>query len=78
MIRKDYTQFLHEYVDDDGVARYAVARWDAKHGTYTRPLYAAERKANPGAFAIYGTLDYLGGYTTRAAALRAARRLFSY
>lgn len=72
-----YTQFIHPYTDANGNTRYAVARWDAKNRTYTRPLNAAERKANPGAFAIYGSLDYLGGYTTRAAALRAARRMFS-
>ena len=79
MARGKYTQFVHEYEGEYGVTRYAVAMWDNKMGTWTRPLTARERKANGGSVtAEYGPLWYLGGYADRKKALAQARKLFGY
>jgi hypothetical protein len=79
MIRNNYTQFVHEFIGNDGVTYYAVAAWDSQHNNWYRPLTKREIEANGNLFyGMYGSLPYLGGYTTRTAALRAARRMFGY
>lgn len=36
----DFSHFVHEY-EEDGVTRYAVAAWYAKHGYWVRPMTKA-------------------------------------
>ena len=76
--KQSFTQYVHEFIDEQGRRRWAVARWDDKNGEYYCPLSADERRANGGeVFAIVSrSLEYLGGYLNRQQALRRARYLF--
>ena len=81
-MKKNFTQFVHEYEDENGVTRYAVAAKDEVHHQYWRPMTKAEKKANGDSSAVwvsgYNAISYLGGYTDRRKALRQARQLFGY
>ena len=71
-----YTQYVHEFTNERGETRYAVAEWDEKSGEYTRPLTHQQAQAT-GCFAEFcHNLNYFGGYKTRKEALRRARYLF--
>jgi len=72
----NYTQFVHEFTDDEGRTRYAVGQWSLEHGQYTAPLDTRTRKLT-GCFAEFSsTTKGLGGYLKRSDALRRARYLF--
>lgn len=72
----DYTQYVHEYTDDQGRTRYAVAEWDADKAQYTAPLDKRTYELT-GCFAEFArTPKGIGGYLTRSKALRRARYLF--
>lgn len=74
----DYTRFVHEFADEQGNKRYAVAEYDELRGQYTAPLDSKTRKLT-GCYAEYArTPAGLGGYATRRQALQRARRLFGY
>jgi len=73
---ENFTQFLHEFTDANGVTRWAVARWNPDSGQYTCPMDARER-AITGCSAFFAkTPAGIGGYTDRRKALRRARYLF--
>ncbi len=72
----DYTQYVHEFTDANGVPRWAVAHWNPDSGQYTCPMDVRERQLT-GASAYYAkTPAGIGGYTDRQKALRRARYLF--
>jgi hypothetical protein len=72
----DYTQFVHEFVDEFGHTRYAVARWEQSSGQFVCPLSETTKKLT-GCFAEYAKQpSELGGYKSRQEALRRARYLF--
>lgn len=72
----DYTQYVHEYTDKDGVTRYAVAEWNEEHAEYIAPLDKRTQELT-GCFAEFAkTPAGIGGYRDRRKALRRARYLF--
>lgn len=76
--KRDFTQYVHKYTDEQGRTRYAVAVWHEEQGEYFRPLDAGERAANGGS--VYGLVSRdvsdMGAYLNRPQALRRARYLF--
>ena len=73
----DYTQYVHEFVDDYNVRRFAVAS-AIKEGCltrYTQPHDKRGQLAHATSFVTY-EIEHLGGYLTRKQALRRARYLF--
>ena len=70
----NYSQYVHEFVGQDGRTRWAVA--EHKNGQYIRPHDAGEYKATGCLASFAGTPAGIGGYLTRAQALRRARYLF--
>jgi hypothetical protein len=73
----DYTQYVHEYVDDNGKTRYAVGQWVESAGQYQCPLDNRTAELT-GCYAEFArTAKGLGGYLTRSKALRRARYLFA-
>jgi hypothetical protein len=76
MTRVKYDQYVHEYKDQRGVTRYAVAEWDQNRGQYTRPTSRRTYKLS-GCYAEFSqSVSYFGGWLTRRQALREARYLF--
>jgi hypothetical protein len=73
----DYTQYIHEFVDDDGKTRFAVGQWSQENGQFTTPLDARTRKLTGCSAEFSRTAKGLGGYLKRSDALRRARYLFS-
>lgn len=74
--KADYTQYVHEYTDKHGKTRYAVGEWNEQSGQYTCPLDKRTAELT-GCFAEFAkTPAGLGGYLSRAKALRRARYLF--
>lgn len=72
----DFSHFVHEY-EEDGVTRYAVAAWYAKHGYWVRPMTVEELDKNNPDRTWVGPLSLLGpGCTDYNEALRFARELF--
>jgi hypothetical protein len=76
MTKSIYDQFVHEWRDDQGRTRYAVAEY--QDGSYRCRMDATERKLNGGSCFAYlcSTASGLGGYLTRRQALRRARYLY--
>ena len=75
-MKAKFTKYVHEFTDDFGETRYAVAEWDEFHGQWVAPLDHNTR-ALTGCSAEYArTLNGLGGYKSRARALRRARYLY--
>lgn len=72
----DYTKYVHEYTDRKGVTRYAVAEWNQESGQYTCPLDMRTYKLTGCHSEFARTPAGIGGYTSRAKALRRARYLF--
>jgi hypothetical protein len=71
-----YTKFVHEYIDEAGKVRYAVAEWDENHSQYIAPLDKRTQELT-GCFAEFSQKPAgLGGYLSREKALRRARYLF--
>lgn len=74
-----YDQYVHEYKDEKGVTRYAVAAYSEENAQYTCPMTASERRDNPGCFAFFASTPYgFGRFLSRRAALRRARYLFGH
>ena len=72
-----FAQFVHEFVTRSGATRFAVAEWVERAAQYQWPLPAEVRRVSgcSGGFSRYpGGSDWR--YATRAAAMRAARRLY--
>lgn len=69
----DYTQYIHPFIDEHGVQRFAVA--EQVNGQYSCPVDTRTFKLS-GCSREFGSLNYLGGYLTRRQALRRARYLF--
>ena len=76
MARKDFTQYVHEFEDDKGVTRYAVAEWDSFHNNWVVPMDARQAKATGCHSECARTLKGIGGYIDRKIALRRARYLY--
>ena len=76
MTRAIYDKYVHEFVDRQGVTRYAVAAWNQASGQYTSPLTRVEQKLTGCSSEFCRDLNYFGGYTSRRDALRRARYLF--
>lgn len=75
-MKQIFDQYIHQFTDDAGKTRYAVARWDSFHSQYVAPLDARTRKLT-GCFAEFAkTPKALGGYKTKRQALRRARYLY--
>jgi hypothetical protein len=72
----DYTQYVHEYTDEDGVQRYAVGEWDQEKGQYICPLDKRTAELSGCSREYSRTPAGLGGYKSRQKALRRARYLF--
>lgn len=72
----NFAKYVHEFTDDDGKTRWAVGEWDAKNGQFTAPLDARTRKLTGCSAEFSRTAKGLGGYLSRADALRRARYLF--
>lgn len=74
--KQDYTQYVHEFTDKNGVTRYAVGEWNQEHAQYTCPLSSRDAKLTGCHTEFAKKPAGLGGYLTRAKALRRARYLF--
>ena len=74
--KRDFTQYVHEFTNDDGVTRYAVARWDQDKGQFVRPLDDTEAKATGCMAEFARRAQGVQNYADRRRALRRARYLF--
>ena len=74
--QKNYSQYVHEFTDDNGKTRYAVGEWQEAQGQYWRPLSKQSQQLTGCTSEFTKRLQYWGGYLTRAQALRRARYLF--
>lgn len=75
-MKRDFTQFVHEFKTNAGDTRWAVAEWLPETGSYTCPLDIRTAKLT-GCHTEYArNLNDLGGYKTRKQALARARYLF--
>lgn len=76
----DYTQYIHEFTDENGVIRYAVGnKLNGLAQGLTRYMipFDCRQVKQTGKFSIItDNLCSLGGYLTRKQALRRARYLF--
>lgn len=76
----DYTQYIHEFVDDQGVTRFAVGhKLNGLAQGFTRyiiPFDGRQVKQTGKSNIITDNLESFGGYLTRKQALRRARYLF--
>jgi hypothetical protein len=72
----DFTQYVHEFTDKQGVVRFAVAEWDEANNQYTCPMDNQERELTGAHTKFARKLEGLGGYRDRTKALRRARYLF--
>jgi len=69
-MKTKYTQFVHEFVDESGNTRYAVAEHNEATGQYICPLDARSRKLTGCSAEFASTPAGIG-------ALRRARYLFN-
>jgi hypothetical protein len=72
----DYTKYVHQFTDSWGVTRYAVAEWDATRGQYIAPLSRSVYQLTGCSQECAKTPAGIGGYLTRAQALRHARYIY--
>ena len=75
-MKAKFTKYVHEFTDDFGETRYAVAEWDEFHGQWVAPLDHNTRKLTGCSAEFARTLKGLGGYKSRTRALRRARYLY--
>lgn len=75
-LRPDYAQYVHEYTNDQGRTRYAVARWDEARGQYIRPFDSTEVKLTGCSAEFARKPSGVQSYATRKQALARARYLF--
>ena len=71
----DYTKYVHEYEDKNGVTRYAVAQ--KRGGQYVCPVDKRTAELTGCGQEFANTPAGLGGYLTRQKALRRARYIFA-
>ena len=76
MPRQDYTQYVHEYEDDKGRTRYAVARWDHIAGQYIRPFDKRECDLTGCSAEFAKRPNGMQSFVSRKRALARARYLF--
>lgn len=77
--RVDYTQFVHEFLNDNDERRYAVAEWVEQAAQYQWPLdYRIQQLTGCSAGYCGGAEDCDNIYRDRVKALRRARYLFGY
>lgn len=74
--RRNYTQYVHEFVDRYGQTRYAVAEWDQERGQYIRPFDRSEARLTGASAEFARTLSGVQHLPTRKQALARARYLF--
>lgn len=77
----NYAQYVHEFVDEHGVKRFAVAELvipmgDPSISYYQRPLDIRMSKLTGNWAEFVKYVKDFGGYLTRKQALRRARYLF--
>ena len=75
-MKAKFTKYVHEFTDDFGETRYAVAEWDSFHSQYVAPLDARTRKLTGCSAEFAKTPKALGGYKTKRQALRRALYLY--
>jgi len=76
MSRKNYTQYVHEYEDDNGQTWYAVGEWDQERAQYIRPFDKRECDLT-GCFAEFCRSPAgMQSFANRKKALARARYLF--
>jgi hypothetical protein len=73
---QNFSRYVHEYTDNNGHPRFAVAEWDDQNGQYICPLDARSRKVTGCSAEFARKLADLGGYPTKRQALRRARYIF--
>ncbi len=78
MEKRNYSKFVHEFTDEKGNVRYAVAEYDEKRGQYKAPLDRKAQRLTGCTSEFAKTPQGIGGYPTRRQALRRARYLFGY
>ena len=76
--KPNYSQFVHEFTDEKGNKRFAVAEYDEKRGQYIAPLDRKAQRLTGCTSEFAKTPQGIGGYPTRRQALRRARYLFGY
>lgn len=70
----DYSDYVHEFTNDDGEVRFAVAA--LVNGQYTRPIDVRMQKLTGCSQEYTRDIKQFGGYKERRQALRRARYLF--
>jgi hypothetical protein len=76
MTRKNYTQYVHEYIDDNLRKRYAVGQWDQERAQYTAPLDTTTARLTGCSARFARRPQGMETYSDRTRALRRARYLF--
>jgi hypothetical protein len=71
------TKNIHAY-KIAGETKYAVCVRDERAGNWYRPLDRIESRLSGCSGEVAETLEYFGGYTTKAQAYSRARTLFGY
>ncbi len=74
--QRDFSPYVHEFVDGEGHTRYAVGEWDAEHRQYWRPHDQHEYTLTGCSTFVAKSLEEMQNYPTRAQALRRARYLW--
>lgn len=72
----DYTKYVHEFTDDQGRTRYAVAEYIEANGQYIRTFDKGERRLTGGSAEFARKPGGVQNYADRRRALRRARYLY--
>jgi hypothetical protein len=70
-----YSKYVHEFIDQTGSTRYAVAEYNGK--TYSRPADRRSIELTGSRVESTASIEMFGGYLSKRKALRRARYLFS-
>jgi len=73
---RNFTQYVHEFTDDDGKVCYTVAQWDADKGEYVRPPDNTEAQLTGCSWEVARVVAEMQNFPSRKQALRRARYLF--
>ena len=73
----DYAQYVHEFENDRGQTRFAVAEWDAERGQYIRPFDHRESERTGCSAEFARKPGGVQNFASRKQALRRARYLFA-
>ncbi len=76
MPRTDYTRYVHEFTDGQGVTRFAVAEWRENQAEYVRPFDAGEHRLTGCSAEFARRPSGVQSFKSRVQALRRARYLF--